>query len=128
MMQPGHSGSSLKKLAVRGSVYELLGYGASMVLRLGGNLVLTRFLAPADFGLVAIVNAILYGLEMLSDVGLRMAVIQQENGDDQNFLDTVWTLQVFRGFARWVIACSLTYPIAGWSISSSFWDGWLRSS
>ncbi|MFK7897268.1 MAG: oligosaccharide flippase family protein [Myxococcota bacterium] len=106
------SGGSLKKLALKGSAYELMGYGASMVLRLGGNLVLTRFLLPSDFGLVAIVNAILYGLEMMSDVGLRMAVIQQENGDDQEFLDTVWTLQVARGFFLWIIACLVTYPIA----------------
>ncbi len=105
-------GSSLKKLALRGSVFELMGYGLGMVLRLGGNLVLTRFLTPADFGLVAIVSAILYGLEMMSDVGLKMAVIQQENGDDQDFLDTVWTLQVIRGFGLWAIACLLSYPLA----------------
>lgn len=105
-------GSSLKKLAMRGSMYELLGHGASMVLRLGGNLVLTRFLTPADFGLVAIVTAILYGLEMMSDVGLRMAVIQQPRGDDQEFLDTVWTLQVIRGIVLWAVACAFTYPIA----------------
>ena len=103
---------SLKKLAIRGSMYELMGYGASMVLRLGGNLVLTRFLVPADFGLVAIVSAILYGLEMMSDVGLRMAVIQQPRGDDQDFLDTVWTLQVIRGLTLWTVACAITYPIA----------------
>jgi len=53
---------SLKRLAIRGSVWTFAGYGISQVIRLGGNLILTRLLFPEAFGVMALVNVFLTGL------------------------------------------------------------------
>ncbi len=103
---------SLGRLALRGSALELTGYGASQLLRLVGNLVLSRLLFPEAFGLSALVSVFLVGLQLLSDVGLEPCVIQNERGDERRFLDTVWTLQVARGTALFVSALLLAQPAA----------------
>lgn len=106
------SGRSLKALAVRGSVWTIVGYGASQILRLGSNLILTRLLFPEAFGLMALVSVFMQGLAMFSDVGIRPSIIQNERGDDRAFLNTAWTIQVIRGFVLWSCACLLAWPFA----------------
>ena len=44
-----------------------MSYGTVLVLRLLNNVILTRILAPPIFGLMAVVNAIRTGVELLSD-------------------------------------------------------------
>jgi O-antigen/teichoic acid export membrane protein len=95
-----------------GSVYELVGYGLAMALRLGGNMILTRLLFPRAFGLVALVNIFNQGLVMLSDVGIEPAVIQSPRGDERAFLNTAWTIQVVRGFALFAVAAAAALPLS----------------
>jgi O-antigen/teichoic acid export membrane protein len=102
----------LRRLALRGSLYEMAGYGASQVVRLGSNLLLTRILFPEAFGLIALVNIFNTGLVMLSDVGLEPAVIQSARGDDARFLNTAWTIQIVRGFILYGVAAVCAYPLA----------------
>jgi len=103
------SGTNLKKQAVRGSVWTLFGYGASQILRLASNLILARLLFPADFGLMALVNVFMQGLQMFSDVGIGPGIIQNKRGQDPLFLRTAWTLQVLRGCALWLV-CAAAAP------------------
>ncbi len=98
----------MRRLLLENSVYEVLGYGVSQALRLGSNLVLTRLLFPEAFGIMVICNIVLFGLTMLSDVGIVQSVIQNRRGDDQDFLDTAWTLQAVRG----AVLCGLTFAMA----------------
>ena len=74
------------------------GMGASQLIRLAGNLILTRLLFAEAFGLVALAGAIILGLNMLSDVGLRGAVLKSKRSNDPHFMETVWTIQILRGF------------------------------
>lgn len=103
---------SLKQRALRGSVWTFTGYGTSQAIRLGGNLVLTRLLFPEAFGLMALVQTFMIGLEMFSDVGIGPGIIQNKRGNDPAFLNTAWTLQVFRGLALWLCACLIAWPAA----------------
>ncbi len=96
----------------RGALVEFLGYGSSMIIRLGSNLILTRMLFPEAFGVMAMVQVVLYGLVMLSDVGISQSVVMSARGDDRDYLDTAWTVQVMRGVGLWLCACLLTYPIS----------------
>jgi O-antigen/teichoic acid export membrane protein len=88
------------------------GYFAAQALRFIGNLVLTRLLFPEAFGSMAIVQSILIGINMLSDIGVEQAIIQNKAGDDPRFVNTAWTLQVLRGGAVWIACCLLALPIA----------------
>jgi len=98
--------------AWRSSIWILGGFGASQILRLGGNLILTRFLAPEAFGLMALVYGVLKGLELFSDTGIRSAIIHHERGDENAFLNTAWTIQVVRGFVLWGVAVMLAWPMS----------------
>ena len=104
--------SSLKKLAIRGAVWTLIGYGLSQSLRLGANLILTRLLVPEMFGLMALVNVFILGLTLFSDIGIGPSIIQHQRGDDPDFLNTAWTVQIIRGFGLWFICLFIAWPIA----------------
>ena len=104
--------SSVKKLAIRGTVWTIASYGTSQVLRFGSNLVLTRLLFPKLFGLMALVNVFIMGLHLFSDIGIGTSIIQHKHGDDPAFLNTAWTLQVIRSFLLWFCCIVITWPIA----------------
>ena len=108
------SSLSLNKLAIRGAIWTLIGYGLGQGLRLGSNLILTRILVPEMFGLMAIVNIFVVGLGMFSDVGLGQSIIQHERGEKPDFLNSAWTLQVIRGVILWIICLFISYPVANY--------------
>lgn len=103
---------SLSARALHSSVLTALNYGGQMVLRFGGNLILTRLLFPKAFGLMALVQSFMIGLEMLSDVGITPSIVHSKRGDEPDFLNTAWTLQVVRGVGLWVVACAIAFPAA----------------
>ncbi|PCJ30687.1 MAG: polysaccharide biosynthesis protein [Gammaproteobacteria bacterium] len=92
-----------KKHTLKASSWVLIGHLISQLVRLAGNLLLTRLLAPEMFGIMAIVNVLIVGVQMLSDVGLGQSIIQSKKGDIPSFINTAWTLQVIRGFVLWTI-------------------------
>ena len=81
----GEAPGSLKRLAVRGAIWTMFGFGANHVLRLGFNLIVTRLLYPDLFGLMSLVFTIVMGLTFFSDVGVAPAVIRDPRGDDRGF-------------------------------------------
>src|SRR4029077_17164862 len=68
--------SSLRRRTLHGSVWTTSEYAINVVFRLGGNLILTRLLVPDMFGIMALVNTFLMGLQMFSDVGIGPSIIQ----------------------------------------------------
>ena len=91
----------------------MLGYGGSQVLRFATQLVLARkLLGPQAFGLVALVSVFLSGLEMLSDLGVGMDVVQHPRGDDPRFINTAFLIQAGRGLVLFGLAAALAYPFA----------------
>ncbi len=101
---------SLKKLAIRGTLWSVMGYGSGQVLRLGSNLILTRLLFPELFGLMGLVYTFITGLQLFSDIGIRPSIIQNARGDDPDFVNTAWTIQVLRGFGLWLFCFLLAWP------------------
>jgi O-antigen/teichoic acid export membrane protein len=99
---------SLKERALRAGGWSFAGYGLSLALRLGGNLVMTRLLVPEMFGVMAIATMVTVILGMMSDLGVRHSIIQSRRGDDPDFLDTAWLIQVVRGFVLWLVALALS--------------------
>ncbi len=100
----------LESAAVNATVWTVLDYGISQCLRVVNSLVLTRLLLPAAFGEMGLVMTLIVGVTLLSDFGLGPSVIQNRRGDEPDFLDTAWTIQVLRGAVLWLIAVALAYP------------------
>lgn len=83
-----------------------------MVLRFASNLILARLLVPEFFGLMALVNVFIMGLNLFSDVGLGPSIIQNKRGDDPTFINTAWTIQVIRGLALWLGSILIAWPVS----------------
>lgn len=113
MVLLGHfKGDGLRSRVLRGIAITLGGTGGQQALRLLSNLVLTRLLFPEAFGLMALIQTFMVGLAMFSDLGLRPAIIQSARGEDPDFLNTAWTLQIIRGVVLWLVACALAWPLS----------------
>ena len=97
---------------LRGSFFELSAHGVQQVVRLGSNLITTRLLFPAAFGESSIVWALSTALLMFSDVALLPCIIQSKRGDDPDFLNTAFTVQVLRGVALGIIMILMARPVA----------------
>jgi len=103
-------GDGLRAKTLRGSGWTIAGFGTGQILRLGSNLILTRLLFPEAFGLMALAQVFMQGLNMLSDIGVRPSIVQNKRGDEVGFLATAWTMQIVRGFFLFVVMCLMAYP------------------
>ncbi len=106
--------------------WTMSGHMVQQVIRLTSNLVLARLLAPEMFGIMAAILAVQMILSNLSDIGLRQSIIQNARGDDPDFLNTAWSMQLLRG----AVISSITVLIAlllgivanvGWLPANSTW-------
>lgn len=92
------------KTVLRAGMVTLGAHVLSQLVRLCGNLILTRLLVPEAFGVMLVANVVWLGLTLLTDFGLRAVVIRSPQADRPDFLNTVWTLQILQGL---LIATSL---------------------
>jgi len=104
-------GQDIDTKASSSAVWTLLAHGGTQVLRLAANLIVTRLLLTEYFGLMALVNVFILGLHLFSDIGIGPALIQNER-EDPDFVNTVWTTQVVRGLALCAIAIPIAAPYA----------------
>ncbi|MBL4744193.1 MAG: oligosaccharide flippase family protein [Cycloclasticus sp.] len=88
---------TLRKKVFKAGNWVLSGHFLSQVIRLGGNLVLTRLLVPEMFGLMAIVTVALNGIAMFSDLGINQNIIQSKNANKKSYINTAWAVQILRG-------------------------------
>lgn len=107
---PAVAAPSLKRRAVRATLLSFLNVGGAQALRLVGNLITTRLLFPEAYGLMLMVLVLNQGLHMISDVGILPSIIQHERGDERDFLNTAWTIQIVRGVLITILAASLAWP------------------
>ncbi len=104
----------LERQALKGTVYVVLFYGLAVGLRVVSSVVLARMFSPDYFGVMVLLTTVIVGLNLFSHIGLGDSVIQNGRGDEPAFLNTAWTLQVFRGFGLWAMTIILTYPVAAY--------------
>lgn len=95
---------SLRERGLRAGAWVVGSQVLSQLLRLASNLLLTRFLLPEAFGLMAVITTLLMLLMLFSDIGSGTVIVQSRRGDDRSFLQTAWTLQVIRGVVLWLVA------------------------
>lgn len=116
---------TLRAKVISASAWTVSEMFAGRALRLGSNLIMTRLLFPEAFGMMAVVNVYLYGMQLLSDLGLGPSIIHDRRGDEPGFLNTAWTLQIIRGafislmlaLCAWPLAIFYGQPLLGWLIA-----------
>jgi O-antigen/teichoic acid export membrane protein len=103
--------TSIKKLALRGAIWTIAGYGAGQLIRLVSNPILASFLDPSVLGLNSLMSVFIMGLALFSDVGLGPSIIQNKHGDEPAFYNTAWTMQIIRAFLLWMGCIAIAYPV-----------------
>ncbi|MFB8798067.1 MAG: oligosaccharide flippase family protein [Microcoleus sp.] len=104
--------SSEKKLAIKGAAWTIASYGGSQIIRFGSNLILTRLLLPELFGLMGLAYVFITGVHLFSDIGLGPSIIQNKRGEEPEFINTAWTMQVIRSLFIWLCLMLITWPVA----------------
>lgn len=94
----------------RKSLWTIGTYAASAGIRFGSNVVLSRLLGPEILGVVVIAQAIRVGCDLLTDLGPEQNVVHSPHGDEERFLNALWTLQIVRG-AIVSLACLALTPV-----------------
>ena len=77
-----------------------------------GNLLLTRLLFPEAFGLIVIVQTIITGYTMLSDLGIEQSIIYNPHANRREFLNTAWTVNIGRSIILWIAISLFARPFA----------------
>jgi O-antigen/teichoic acid export membrane protein len=108
----GSGSGSLRERVIQGGGVLIIGDLYQNVVRLAANLVMTRLLFPEAFGLMLIVNLVFSGLSMMSDIGIRSAIIVKKENIDEEYLRTAWSMGILRGLLIGGIALSLAYPVS----------------
>ncbi|NLF05398.1 MAG: lipopolysaccharide biosynthesis protein [Actinomycetales bacterium] len=99
--------TALAQRAARGTAATLLAQLARFVLQFGSVLVLARLLVPADFGIVAMVTAVIGIAEIFRDFGLSAAAIQAPELSREQRTNLFWANSVL-GVACAFAAVALT--------------------
>jgi O-antigen/teichoic acid export membrane protein len=94
----------MSRKALNAGVISIGSLVLSQGIRFAGNIFLAKLLAPSAFGMVAIVNMTILGVNLFSDLGLRQLIIQQKEKLTAEYLNTLWVIQIIRGVGVFVIA------------------------
>lgn len=89
----------LRERTVKSGIWAGMMSVGGRALQLLKLVVLARLLSPADFGLMGIALLTLAVLEQFSKLGLDTALIQREEENVDDYLDTAWSIQILRGVA-----------------------------
>ena len=101
---------TLRQRALRAGIWTVASYGVEMSTKLLSNLIMTRLLFPDAFGVIAAAMALIVGIQLLTDFGVRTVIIQSPRGEDVGFLRSAWVFQCYRGVLLWAliaIACAI---------------------
>ncbi len=80
----------LGQTAARGALVTMSGQACKILLQFGGIVVLARLLAPGDYGLLAMVTAVVGIGEVLRDFGLSSAAVQARSVSAQQRSNLFW--------------------------------------
>ena len=104
--------ASLGESASRGAAVTLAGQVVRIVLQLAGIMVLARLLTPADYGLLAMVTAIIGVGELVRDFGLSSAAIQARKLSAGQKSNLFW-INTSIGFVLMLATIAASWLIAG---------------
>lgn len=103
----------LTRLATTRTGVVVLTTAATMMIRTVSSVLLTRLLAPKDFGIVGIISTFLYALTMVTDLGFQSFIVRHERAEDRHFLNAIWTIHASRGVGLTLIAAAAS-PVVAW--------------
>jgi PST family polysaccharide transporter len=105
------STEDLKTRSVRGGATTMVAQGLTYVIDLAGLVVLARLLAPQDFGLLAMVTAVMGFLAMFKDAGLPTATLQRATIDEHQVSALFW-INAALSLVLAILVAAISGPVA----------------
>lgn len=102
---------SLSQRIVRSGVWAGASFGSGKLLSTVQQIVLARLLFPEDFGLLSIALLTIGTLDVFTQTGLDVALVQRPEADDRA-LDAGWTLALSRALILTVLLYALGPTVA----------------
>lgn len=84
------SDADLKRRSLQSGLITFAAQPIKLVMGIGATAILARLVAPADFGLIAMVTPLLALVDSLSNLGLETATVQQQNLTHRQASDAFW--------------------------------------
>jgi PST family polysaccharide transporter len=103
----------LKAASARGGLVTVFAQLLKLFCTLASTMVLSRLLAPADFGLVAMATAVTGVLMIFKDGGLSMVTLQREN-ITLGQVSTLFWVNLALGIVLAGVSVALALPMAAW--------------
>ncbi len=101
----------LKARTIRGGLARGSAQAANFLIRLGSLMILSRLLAPKDFGLVGMVTAFTGVLDLFRDFGLSAATVQRTTVTEEQ-ISTLFWINVLFGTVLGLITLAMAPAIA----------------
>jgi lipopolysaccharide exporter len=106
----GHNGT-LTRRTITGGFWALTSAALSKASSLLRTLILARILAPDDFGLFGLVVAITVGINVFSETGITLFLIQKRHPSESHW-NTAWCISTVRGITLFSLCWAISVPIA----------------
>jgi O-antigen/teichoic acid export membrane protein len=91
------------KSVFHGALLTVLMRWSDRLIGMVSMIILARLLTPADFGIIAMASVVVGLIDVLLDLGVNIALIQNTEASQEDY-DTAWTLRLIQaGFAGLVI-------------------------
>ncbi|AXY25305.1 flippase [Suicoccus acidiformans] len=94
-----------------GIIYNAIGKYSNVIITFLVQVILSRLLAPDEFGIIAVVNVFLVFFQLLSDFGIGPAIIQRKDIDD-NEVNQIFSFSVYFSLFLTLVFTLLAYPIS----------------
>ncbi|WP_195597947.1 lipopolysaccharide biosynthesis protein [Bacteroides cellulosilyticus] len=104
---------NIKRELFSGVFYIAVAKYSGILIQLVITAILARLLTPADFGVVAIATVIIAFFNILSDIGIGPAIIQNRELTS-NDLEHIFSFTVYVGIVLAVVFFLCAWPIAGY--------------
>ncbi len=95
-------GEGLRARSLRGSGWLALGTVFEKGLLFLSKIVMARILLPDELGLIVLITGLTGFLACITEVGIKQAVIQNNQGETHDFLNTAWWFQVVRSLGIYI--------------------------
>ncbi|RPI46364.1 MAG: lipopolysaccharide biosynthesis protein [Betaproteobacteria bacterium] len=102
---------SLREKVVRGATWMVALRLCDRLFGLASLFVLARLLVPEDFGVIALVNALIGLLGLMGAFGLETALVRSRDAGKPQF-DTVFTFRAMFGLAMALVLAAVAKPAA----------------
>lgn len=106
------SSGKLSQRVIRSGMWSVALNSSNRILQLTKTVILARLLVPEDFGIVGIAAVLLVTGQKIADVGFNEALIQREETNVDEYIDTTWTVRAIQGVVV-TLVLYLMAPLAG---------------